>query len=102
MRKLLPIAAAVAAGLFAGAALADDADTDNTFTTQMNGPDTVFDLGIDVTGVPHTLAGVQGYLATLDPVTRTTVVKACDTFMAYPSSAQDRETIAFCAIAAGG
>ena len=100
MRKMLPIVAAIAAGLFAGAALADDAD--NNVNLPMSGPDTVFDLGIDVTGVPHTLAGVQGYLATLDPVTRTTVVKACDTFMAYPSSAQERETLAFCSIAAGG
>src|ERR1041384_2997553 len=101
MRKMLPIVAAVAAGVFAGAALADDADNNND-NLPMSGPDTVFDLGIDVTGVPHTLAGVQGYLATLDPVTRTTVVRACDTFMAYPSSAQERETLAFCSIAAGG
>jgi len=30
------------------------------------------------------------------------IVKACENFMAYPSSAQDRETIAFCAIAVSG
>jgi hypothetical protein len=101
MRRILPTVAGLAVGLFAGAALADDANTGTT-DHQMNGPDTVFDLGIDITGVPHSLADVKGYLATLAPVTRDAVVHACATFMAYPSSAQEPETLAFCSIAVGG
>jgi len=105
MRKMLSLAAvALAAGLSAGAsvAFADDADTTNDNDFGFMTPNTVFDLGVDVSGLPRTAAAVHAYLGSLEPETRVAIVKACENFMAYPSSAQDRETIAFCAIAVSG
>ena len=106
MRKMLSMAAAAVAavGFSAGVALADDdADPVNgAFTLDTLVPNTTFDLGVDVGGVPHTLAAVQGFLATLNPDARTSVIRACQNYMTHPSSAQVNQTVAFCAIALSG
>jgi hypothetical protein len=107
MRKMLSIAAAVVAavGFSAGMALADDSDADQgngAFTLDTLVPNTSFDLGVDVGGVPRTRGAVQAYLGTLLPEQRTSILRACQNYMTYPSSAQERETIAFCVDAIGG
>jgi hypothetical protein len=107
MRNMLSIAAAaVAIAMAAGVALADettDADTINgAFTLEGLVPDTTFDLGIDVSGIPRTPAAVHAYLTSLDAASRTTILRACQNYMTYPSSAQEQETVSFCAIAISG
>jgi hypothetical protein len=104
MLKLISAAVvALAVALPATVSLADDADQDNnTVTVDSQKADSVFDLGIDVTGVAHTSAAVRGYLGALAPVTRDSIVKACETYMAHPESAQAQDTLAFCSAAVGG
>ena len=106
MRKMLSIAAAAVAaiGFSAGVALADDdaEPVNGAFTLDTLVPNTTFDLGVDVGGVPHTLTAVQGFLATLSPDGRTALMRACQNYMTHPSSAQVTETVTFCAIAVSG
>ena len=106
MRTMLSVTiAALAVGLTAGIAFADDDDTpqvNGAFTLDTLVPNTTFDLGIDVNAVPRTPAGVQGYLASLRPDTRATIIRACQNYMTYPSSAQELETVSFCTVALGG
>ena len=109
MRTMLSLAAAaLAVGFTVGVAFADE-DTDQQ-QEQINGawtldtlvPNTRFDLGIDVNAVPRNPAAVQNYLATLRPDTRAMIIRTCQNYMTYPGSAQERETVAFCALALGG
>ena len=107
MRTMLSLAAAaLAVGFSAGVAFADD-DSDQpqingAFTLDTLVPNTTFDLGIDVNAVPRNPAAVQGYLASLRPDTRAMLIRTCQNYMTYPSSAQERETVSFCALALGG
>jgi hypothetical protein len=63
---------------------------------------TTFDLGIDVSAVPLTTSAVDAYIASLPPETQAAVMGGCDTYMQYPTSAQDISTLSFCRIAVGG
>ena len=105
MRTMLSVTiAALAVGLTAGIAFADD-DTpqvNGAFTLDTLVPNTTFDLGIDVNAVPRNPAAVQNYLASLRPDTRATLIRTCQNYMTYPSSAQELETVRFCAVALGG
>jgi hypothetical protein len=104
MRNIFAAAAvALAIALPAGASFANDLDGVETQDFQtVQTVDPLFDLGVDVTGVAHTTGAVAGYLTQLEPVTRASVLNACETFMAHPDSAQDRATIGFCSVAVGG
>src|SRR3954466_14517178 len=107
MRKMLSIAAAVVAavGFSAGMALADDSDADQgngAFTLDTLVPNTSFDLGVNVGGVPHTLTAVQGFLGSLTPDGRTFVLRACQNYMSHPRPARETETVAFCVIPTSG
>jgi hypothetical protein len=107
MRRLfVPAAfAAVAFAVLPTFALADDTDnppTDNGLTAGAVSPGTTFDLGIDVTGVPHSAAAVRSFISGLESPTQSAVMGACENFMEHPSSAQSPETYAFCSNAVRG
>jgi hypothetical protein len=104
MLKLISAAAlALAIALPATVSLADDFDQDNNSVTVDSQPaGTVFDLGIDVSGIGRSPAAVQSYLGSLAPETRTIIVRSCDNYMAHPASAQAADTLAFCSVAVGG
>jgi hypothetical protein len=101
--------AAVAAIMFAvlpAVAFADDygsvpGNGDDTGIAQ-NNPDPTLDLGIDVSGVPHTAAAVKSFIGKLEPQTQSAVMGACETYMRDPSSASSPDTLGFCASAVRG
>jgi hypothetical protein len=108
MRTLLAVAAAAVLSLAAVPAFADDANqTDDTgfvagvFTAPAV-PDTTFDLGVDVTGIPHTPGAVKAYLGSLAPETREVLQSSCQHYMQTPDSARDTATIGFCSVVVGG
>jgi hypothetical protein len=107
MRRLFAPAAFVAAAfaLLPTFALADDIVDDNNGveTSQPSDPvDTTFDLGVDVSGIPHNPTAVRGFLSGLPAATQSAVMGACETFMEHPASIQSPETYAFCSNAVRG
>jgi hypothetical protein len=58
--------------------------------------DTTFDLGFDVSGIPHDPAETKAFLLLLDPAHQVQVVNACGYFVRYPYMAQSPETRGFC------
>ncbi len=54
------------------------------------------DLGVNISSVQLTPAGVHGFLSTLDPQTRQDVEAACGTYQRYPDSADSIQTLTFC------
>jgi len=54
------------------------------------------DLGVDISSVQLTPAGVHGFLSNLDPQTRQDVEAACGTYQRYPDSADSVQTLTFC------
>ena len=58
--------------------------------------DTTFDLGFDVSGIPHDPAAAQAFVLLLDPERQVKVVGACGYFNRYPYMAQSPETRGFC------
>lgn len=99
MRRLILAAAiAAASASFALApAFADDTDTTPPASVGSS-PDSagVDDLGIDISGVTLTPAGVHGFISQLAPATRHAVEDACSTDMRYPQGVGEA-TLAFCA-----
>jgi hypothetical protein len=63
---------------------------------------TIFDLGIDVSGVPHTATAVKQFIGTLQPETQSAVMGACEQFMQDPSDITSPDTYAFCSSAVRG
>ena len=106
MTKLVFAAAAFAAALTSTAALAagDTYAQPSLIAAVAVAPTPALDLGVDVTGVTRTPAAVQGYLATLAPAARDALLQTCDaySYTLDPKTVEDRETLAFCAIALGG
>ena len=58
--------------------------------------DTTFDLGFDVTGIPHDPAAAKAFVLQLDPDRQVRLVGACGYFNRYPYMAQSPETRGFC------
>jgi hypothetical protein len=107
MRLLFASAAfaAAAIAILPTFALADDTPpTDNGLTesTDTSPGNTTFDLGIDVSGVPHNPTAVRSFITGLAPVTQSAIMGACETFMANPDTVQSPETYAFCSNAVRG
>jgi hypothetical protein len=92
MRTMLSLAAVALATALSSAALAADAAP---------APAATIDLGVDVSDVTRTVAGVHDYLAALSPAVRNAVLQACDaySYTLDPRSADDRKTLAFCGVA---
>jgi hypothetical protein len=64
--------------------------------TDTNNPG-IDDLGVDISSVPFTRAGVQDFLSTLAPETRHSVEAACDNYVRNGESiGLDVQTITFC------
>ena len=64
-----------------------------------NFPDTnstAFDLGVDVTGVTLTKAGVAQFLGSLAPDERQVIVATCRHYVANPGAVQSATTVTFC------
>ena len=108
MRRLFG-PAALAAVMFAvlpAAAFADSTDYGTTpgdaTGIASDNPDATLDLGIDVSGVPHTAAAVKAFIGQLEPETQSAVMGACETFMQDPTSVTSPETLGFCASAVRG
>jgi hypothetical protein len=96
MRTMLFLAAALAAASSSPAAFAEG--------NGIAAPAAALDLGVDVSGVTRTVAGVRDYLASLTPGVRNAVLEACDaySYTLDPKTPNDRRTLAFCGIALGG
>jgi hypothetical protein len=108
MRRLFaPAALAAAAAISVLPALAcaeEEGDVeaiDMIVEGQPLSADTIFDLGIDVTGVPKTPAGVRAFLLGLAPNTKDILVTTCQHYMEYPEGVQSHDTKAFCSNVAG-
>ena len=104
-RKLVSAAvAALAMALLATAYLGQrfDAHT-NPAKVDLTSPRGPLNLGIDVSAVPRTTASVRAYLATLQPATRNTLLRACEAYSyQLDPTTEDRKILAFCGIALGG
>ena len=92
---LIPAALAVLAVPVSGSALASEANGLERYTGSMF--DTSFDLGFDVSAVPHTAAAAKSAIGVLDIARQRKVVLACGYFLQYPYVARSPETRAFCA-----
>jgi hypothetical protein len=57
---------------------------------------TNFDLGVDVSNVPLTRAGLGQFLATLSPEGQTIMFRTCQNYLGNPSQVQSPRTIEFC------
>ena len=73
----------------------------NTFACRDFGPfsdrnNTNFDLGIDVSNVPMTPAGVNQVMASLSPEGQTIMLHTCQNYLGYPSQVRSPRTIEFC------
>ena len=106
MRRMFAPAAlaAIVLSIAPALALADDADTDGSdYNSPITAPDsTVFDLGVDISGVPHTAAAVHSFISGLEPQSQSAVMDACEHYMVAPSSAQSIDTLGFCQTAVRG
>ena len=106
MRRLFAPAAFAAAAfaVLPSLALADIVDDNNGLDTSasISAGDTTFDLGIDVSGVPHDPTSVRSFINGLAPVTQSAIMGACETFMEHPDSIESPDTYAFCANAVRG
>ena len=106
-RFLAPAALAAAILVFVPAiSFADDNDDQNDVEgiplVSPDNSDAVFDLGIDVSGVPANPAAVKAFIGQLEPATQSAVMGACETFMKDPSSIKSADTFAFCSNAVRG
>jgi threonine dehydrogenase-like Zn-dependent dehydrogenase len=106
MRRLFAPAAFAAAAfaILPTFALADIVEDNNGVDTSASASptDTTFDLGIDVTGVPHDPLAVKSFISGLAPAAQSAVMGACESFMEHPDSIQSPETYAFCSNAIRG
>jgi hypothetical protein len=100
MRRLFAPAAFAAAAfaILPTFALADIVDDNNGVETSQPAvpTDTTFDLGVDVSGVPHDPAAVRSFLSGFPATTQSAIMGACETFMEHPDSIQSPETYGFC------
>jgi hypothetical protein len=103
MRRLFaPAALAAAAAISVLPALAWAAEESDVETIDVvvegdrMDTDTIFDLGIDVTGVPKTPAAVRTFLLGVAPSTKDILVTTCAHYMDYPESVQSHDTLDFC------
>ena len=88
----LPILAAallLASSAFAGNGVVLWKNTGSLF-------DTTFDLGFDVSGIPHDPVATKAFVAQLDPPRQARLIGACGYFNRYPYMAQSPETRGFC------
>jgi hypothetical protein len=111
--RLLLTSAAVAALLSALAAFAPAPASasasfciGNAFSCRDFGPfsdrnNTNFDLGIDVSNVPMTRAGVNQVMASLSPQGQTIMLHTCQNYLGYPSQVRSPRTIEFCHVLLG-
>jgi len=106
MRRLFAPAAFAAAAfaILPTFALADIVDDNNGVETSASSSptDTTFDLGIDVSGIPHDPAAVRSFIGGLAPAAQSAIMGACETFMEHPDSIQSPETYGFCSNAIRG
>jgi hypothetical protein len=87
--SILVAALLIAAPAFAGNGVVLWKNTGSLF-------DTTFDLGFDVSGIPHDPAATKAFVLLLDPAQQVRVVGACGYFNRYPYMAQSPETRGFC------
>jgi hypothetical protein len=87
MRRIIVAAALAAASLSFAVAPALASNPPDPGTT---------DLGVDISNVRLTPAGVHAFLAGLDAPTRQAVEAACGTYQRYPDSADSIQTLDFC------
>jgi hypothetical protein len=126
MRRHLPVIVAMGVAVILGSAafgttaFAADEDTGNPFVETNNNNDlsqdlmdqlpfpklnpksTLVDLGVDLTDVPITPAGVTAYLASLDPQAQAILINSCTHYVATPNAAQSNYTVQFCGVLLGG
>ena len=57
---------------------------------------TNFDLGVDVSNVPLTRAGLTQFLATLSPQGQTIMFRTCQNYLGDPRQVRSPRTIEFC------
>jgi hypothetical protein len=94
-QRVAAISMALAIAGFAGgasAALPDRGDVDYDWTSR-------FDLGIDVSDVVKTPAGVAAFLTTLEPETQRIIMTTCDRYMEKSIRLHSRDAWQFCRIA---
>jgi hypothetical protein len=96
LTALIALAPAVAFARDYGTDPGDDTDI------QATNSDNTLDLGVDVSGVPHTAAAVKAFIGQLEPATQSAVMGACETYMKDPASASSPDTLGFCASAVRG
>jgi hypothetical protein len=109
MRRLFaPAALAAAAAISILPALAwadEDTEVIKELDAKPGQPlnvDTIFDLGIDVSGVPKTPAGARAFLLGLAPGTQSILLTTCAHYVQDPTSVESRDTLAFCENVRGG
>ncbi len=104
MRKLLlTAAAAFAVALSFNAAVAADLTDDNNWPTETAEPaNTVFDLGVDVTGYADSRSDAMRFLAAQSAQTRGILINTCEHYMDTPNSTKASETLEFCSYVVGG
>jgi len=103
MRRLFApaaLAAAIAISILPAMAWAeDDLDTVETTDVGVGQPldiDTIFDLGIDVTGVPKTPAAAKAFLLGLAPGSQSIIRTTCAHYVQNPEGVASRDTLEFC------
>ena len=62
---------------------------------------TMFDLGINVGGVPLTAKAVAAFLASKSPETRAAIMGGCRTYVQHPEDVRSIRSLTFCEIAVG-
>jgi hypothetical protein len=107
MRRFLAPAALSAAMLAFVPAIsfADDTDRNDVEGIPIVTPDNsdaVFDLGVNISGVPANPAAVKAFIGQLDPETQSAVMGACEAFVKDLASIKSAETFAFCSSAVRG
>jgi hypothetical protein len=76
--------------------------TDQLSFPKLNPKSTLVDLGIDLTDVPTTPAGVSTFLASLDPQAQAILINSCAHYLTTPNAAQSQYTVQFCGVLLGG
>jgi hypothetical protein len=104
--KSLPLRAAIALTLSLAPVLAGVGATGATAAPVSRNTDalfdTTFDLGFDVSGIPHDPADVKAFILGLPSDWQLKVLTACGHFIQQPNQIKSPETYAFCMNAYSG
>jgi hypothetical protein len=94
----LASATVVALSLASTMVVIDAANADSVAVSRNTGTlfDTTFDLGFDVSGIPHDPADVKAFILGLPSDWQVKVIAACGHFITNPTEVKSPETYAFC------